>query len=99
MVGDNGGKDFYPLATVNNDVFRSDAAFQHAHLRMVTSSSEETRWLNAEVPNSFLVVVHDAETVLLDKSLILLFHFLNSVKKCENTVRVTTMFSMFGESA
>lgn len=97
-VGDNGGKDYYPLATVNNDVFRSDAAFQHAHLRMVTPSSKEARWLDAEVSNSLFVVVHDAETILLDQSLILLFDFLHRVQKCENTARVTTMLLRFEET-
>lgn len=45
---------------------------------MITSSSEEARRLNAEVSNPLLVVIHDAETILLEDSLILLFDFLQS---------------------
>lgn len=66
----------YPLATVNDDVFRSDASLQHSHLWMIASSSEESRRLDSEVPDSLLVVVHDAEPILLEDSLIVLFNFL-----------------------
>lgn len=66
----------YPLATVNDDVFRSDASLQHAHLWMIASSSEEPGRLDAEVPDPLLVVVHDAEPILLEDSLVLLLDFL-----------------------
>lgn len=68
--------EIYPLATVNNDVFRSDASLQHAHLWMIAPSSEEPRGLDAEVPDPLLVVVHDAKAVLLEDSLVLLLDFL-----------------------
>lgn len=66
----------YSLATVNDDIFRSDSSFQHAHLWMVTPTSEEAGWLDAEVPDPLLVIVHYAETILLQDSLVLLFDFL-----------------------
>lgn len=64
------------LATVNNDVFGSDAPLQHAHLWMVPSSSEKARRLDAEISDPLLVVVHDTETILLKEPLIFLFDFL-----------------------
>lgn len=54
---------------------------------MITSSPEEARRLNAEVSDPLLVVVHDAEAILLEDSLILLFDFLHSyfrTEYCEN---------------
>lgn len=45
---------------------------------MVASSPEEARRLDAEVSDPLLVVVHDAEAVLLEEFLILLFDFLPS---------------------
>lgn len=71
--------EVYPLAAVDNDIFRSDASLQHAHLWMVASSSEEPRGLDAEVSDPLLVVVHDAEAILLEGSLVLLLDFL---QKC-----------------
>lgn len=67
---------FYALAAVDDDVFGPDASLQHAHLRMIAASPEEPRRLDAEVPDPLLVVVHDAEPVLLEGSLVLLFDFL-----------------------
>lgn len=71
--------EIYPLATVNNDIFRSDASLQHAHLWMIASSPEEPGGLDAEVPDPLFVVVHDAKPILLEDSLVLLFDFL---QKC-----------------
>ena len=64
------------LATVNDDVLRSDPAFQHAHLGVVTSATEQTWGLDAEVSYPLLVVVHDAKAILLEETLILPFDFL-----------------------
>lgn len=89
----------HSLAAVNNDVFRSNAAFQHAHLWMVTSSSEEAWRLDAEISNPLLVVVHDAETIFLEDPLILLFDFLKSVFRYGNAMRDSMMFSVWEESA
>lgn len=76
----------YPLATVNDDILRSDSSFQHAHLWMVTPTSEEAGRLDAEVPDPLLVIVHDAETVLLQDSLILLFDFLQRCFQYKNVI-------------
>lgn len=55
---------------------------------MIASSSEEAWGLDAEVSDPLLVAVHDAETVLLEDSLILFFDFLQcSVQKYENAMR------------
>lgn len=55
---------------------------------MIASSSEEAWGFDAEVSDPLLVVVHDAETVLLEDSLILFFDFLQcSVQKYENAMR------------
>lgn len=50
---------------------------------MVASSSKKAWWLDAEVSNPLLVVVHDAEAILLEDPLILLFVFLQRVLKDE----------------
>lgn len=75
------------LAAVDDDVLRPDAALEHAHLWMVSSTTEQTRGLDAEVGDALAVVVHDAEAVLLQGALVLLFDFLSagtgsSVKSC-----------------
>lgn len=66
----------YSLAAVDDDVLRSDAAFQFAHLRMVPAASEQTRRLNTEVADSLLVVVHNTVSILLQNAFILFFGFL-----------------------
>lgn len=68
----------YSLAAVDDDVLGPDAAFQHAHLGMVTSASEESGGLDAEVADALAVVVHQTEAVLLQDALILLFDFLKT---------------------
>ena len=62
----------HSLAAVDDDVFGPGAAFEHAHLRVVSTASEQTRGLDAEVSNALPVVVHDAEAVLLQEALVLL---------------------------
>lgn len=59
---------------------------------MITTSSEEARWLNAEVSDPLFVVVHDAEAILLEDSLILFFDFLQMYNKNENTMRSQDVF-------
>lgn len=59
---------------------------------MITSTPKETRWFDAEVSNPLLVVVHDAETVLLEESLILLFDFLQSEWKYKNNWDISQGF-------
>lgn len=65
-----------PPAAVDDNVLGSDAPFQHAHLRVVSSATEQSRGLDAEVCDALLVVVHDAETKLLQDALTLFFCFL-----------------------
>lgn len=64
------------LAAVDNDVFGPTAALQHAHLGVVSAAAEEAGGLDAEVGDALLVVVHEAEAVLLQDPLVLLFDFL-----------------------
>lgn len=64
------------LAAVDDDVLGPDAALQHAHLGVVSTATEQTRRLNAVVGDALAVVVHDAEAVLLQGALVLLFDFL-----------------------
>ncbi len=60
---------------------RPDATFEHAHLRMVSTAAKQARRLNAEVSNTFPVIVHDAEAVLLQDALVLLLYFLQKGRK------------------
>lgn len=46
---------------------------------MVPPSSEKARRLDAEISDPLLVVVHDAETILLKEPFIFLFDFLQDV--------------------
>lgn len=55
----------HSLAAVDDDVLRSDATFKHAHLWMISATTEQTRGFNAEISNAFPVVVHDAEAIFL----------------------------------
>lgn len=71
------------LAAVDDDVLGSDAPFQHAHLGVVPSATEQTRGLDAEVSDALLVVVHDAETILLQEALVLFFNFLEGGRKAD----------------
>lgn len=64
------------LAAVDDDVLGSDATLQHAHLGVVAPATEQPRGLDAEVSDAFLVVVHDAETILLQEALVPFFNFL-----------------------
>lgn len=64
------------LAAVNDYVLRPDAPLEHAHLGVVSAAPEQTRGLNAEVGDALAVVVHDAEAILLQEALVLLFDFL-----------------------
>lgn len=66
----------HPLAAVDDDVFGPDAALQHSHLGVIPSPSEQSGRLDAEVADPLLVVVHDAEAVLLQEPLVLFFEFL-----------------------
>lgn len=66
------------LAAVDDDVLRPDAALQHAHLGVVSAATEQTRGLDAEVGDALAVVVHDAEAVLLQRALVVLFDFLSA---------------------
>lgn len=66
------------LAAVDDDVLRPDAPLQHAHLGVVSAATEQTRRLDAEVGDALAMVVHDAEAVLLQGALILLFDFLSA---------------------
>lgn len=71
------------LAAVDDDVLRPDAALQHAHLGMVATTTEQAGRLDAEVGDALLVVVHDAEAVLLQGPLVLLFDFLQAERRGE----------------
>lgn len=55
---------------------RPAATFEHAHLGMVTTATEQAWGFNAEISNSLPVVIHDAEAILLQESLIVLLYFL-----------------------
>lgn len=55
---------------------------------MVASASEQSRRLDAEVSDSLLVVVHDAEAVLLDEPLVLLLDFLHGEHNGKNEEHV-----------
>lgn len=55
----------HSLAAVDDDVLGPDATLEHAHLRMVSTATEQARGLNAEVSDTFPVVVHNAEAILL----------------------------------
>lgn len=57
---------------------RPDAPLEHAHLGVVATTTEQTRGLNAKVGDALAVVVHDAEAVLLQQALVLLFDFLSA---------------------
>lgn len=63
------------LAAVDDDVLWHNAFFEHSPFRMVSSSSEQSRGLNAEIADLLPVMVDHAEAVLLDDLLILLFDF------------------------
>lgn len=71
---------FHSLAAVYNDVLGPDATFEHAHLGVVSTTTEQSRGLDAKVSNTFPVVVHNAEAILLQDALILLFYFLQKHK-------------------
>jgi len=68
--------DVCSLAAVDDDVLRPAATLQHAHLGVVPAAAEEAGGLDAEVGHALLVVVHEAEAVLLQHPLVLLFDFL-----------------------
>lgn len=70
------GRNLDSLAAVDDDVLRPDAAFEHAHLGVVSTATEQAWRLNAEIGDTFPVVVHDAEAVLLQDALIFLLNFL-----------------------
>lgn len=80
-------KKLHSLAAVDDDVSRPDAPFEHAHLRMVSTTAEQARRLNAEVSDTLPVVVHDAEAVLLQEPLILLLYFLQRAVKKKKHIR------------
>ena len=69
-------REGHSLAAVDDDVLRTAAALQHAHLGVVPAAPEEAGGLDAEVSDALLVVVHEAEAVLLQDPLVLLFDFL-----------------------
>lgn len=76
------------LAAVDDDVLGANASFQHAHLRVVSSTPEQPGRFDSEVSDAFFVVVHQAVSVLLHQPLVLLFDFLQ--KKCQlGTIRFT----------
>lgn len=60
---------------------RPDPTFEHAHFRMVSTTTEQARGFNAEVSNTLLVVVHDTEAVLLQGALILFLYFLKRIRQ------------------
>lgn len=70
------------LAAVDDDIFGANAPFQHAHLRVVSSTSEKPGRLNPEVSDALLVVVHHAVAVLIHQPLVLVFDFLKNVSVC-----------------
>ena len=76
--------DVYSLAAVDDDVLRPAATLQHAHLGVVAAATEEAGGLNAKVSDALLVVVHEAEAVLLQDALVLLFDFLPGEKNNNN---------------
>lgn len=78
------GRNLHSLAAVDDDVLRPDAAFEHAHLRVVSTATEQAWGLNAEIGDTFPVVVHDAEAVLLQDALILLLNFLQMAGRKKN---------------
>lgn len=69
------------LAAIDDDVLWPYAALQHAHLGVVAAATEQAWRLDAEVGNALLVVVHDAEAILLQGPLVLLFDFLQARRK------------------
>lgn len=69
-------KLLYTLAAVDDNVLGPDSAFEHPHFRMVSTTTKQAWGLNAEVSNTFLVVVHDAKAILLQDAFILFLYFL-----------------------
>jgi hypothetical protein len=70
-------RDLRVLRAVDDNVLRHDTALDFAHLRVFTSTTEQGRGLNFEVTDLFLVPVDRAETVLLQKPLVLFFYRLD----------------------
>lgn len=50
---------------------------------MVSTATEQAGGLDAEVSYTLLVVVHDAEAILLQDAFILLFYFLQKIRVFE----------------
>lgn len=67
------------LATVDDDVFRLDSFLQHSLFGMLSSSSEQTRRLNLEIPNPFLVVIQQAVAVFINDLLVGFFQSLQQI--------------------
>ena len=61
------------LRAIDDDVFGHDTALDFAHLRMLTTPTEQRRRFNFEVANLLFVAVDGAKTVLLEESLVLCF--------------------------
>lgn len=76
-----GSENLSSLAAVDDDVFRPNATFKHSHFWMISSPTKQAGGLNSEVSNTFFVVVHEAETILLQGALILFFYFLEKYNK------------------
>ena len=78
------------LAAVDDDILGADTALKHAHLGVVPATAEQARRLDAEVGDALAVVVHDAEAVLLQDALVLLFDFLHRGHDQQMTTNVIT---------
>lgn len=82
MVTSSGCVRFYQpqtthLMKLNNiRVTEGKSCLQSAHFGMISTASEESRWLNLPVPYFLFVTINDANTILQLQLLIHLFYFL-----------------------